>query len=168
MAESYASAGVWRGDAGGVAAQLAALAGAYAPRVVPVFGRPFGGEGEVLGDGLAEVVGDFPDEPSVEQVAFSHRVGGGPLHPAVRVGYLLGFGCPASLGCIECDLVGGVLLVVSGQGLVDGVVEVFGEGLAVLPAGDENSGWSRLAGGHVRLPGVVVLVEFERLAVHAG
>ena len=152
MAEPDASAGVWRGDGGGVAAQLAALAGAYAPRVVPVFGRPFGGEGEVLGDGLAEVIGDFPDEPSVEQVAFKRRVGGGPLHPAVRGSEILVCWFGASPARVETDRVRGLLLDASGQGLVDGVVEVFGEGLAVLPAGDENSGWSRLAGGHVRLP----------------
>ena len=63
---------------------------------------------------------------------------------------------------------GGVCSGVSGQGLVDGVVEVPGEGLAVLPAGECDGGWSGLAGGHVRLPGVAGFAECERLAVQAG
>ncbi len=44
--------------------------------------------------------------------------------------------------------------VVSGQGLVDGVRQVSGEGLVVLPAGDGDGGRAGLAGGDVRLPGV--------------
>ena len=62
---------------------------------------------------------------------------------------------------------GHALLVVSGQRLVDRVVEASGEGLVVLPAGDEDGGWSRLAGGYVRLPGTVVPAERQCLAVHA-
>ena len=62
----------------------------------------------------------------------------------------------------------GFLLGASGQRLVDGVVEVFGEGLAVLSAGECDGGLSGLVGGYVCLPGVVVLGEVERLAVHAG
>ena len=75
MAEPDASAGVGRGDGRGFVAQLVALVGADAPLVVLFGGCPVGGEGEVLGDRLAEVVGDFAYEPSVELVAFSFRVG---------------------------------------------------------------------------------------------
>ena len=53
---------------------------------------------------------------------------------------------------IETDGVGRALPVGSGQRLVDRVLEVSGEGPAVLPAGDEDGGWSWLAGGYVRLP----------------
>ena len=75
LAESDALAGlVWRNDGGGSAAQLAALVRADAPRAVPAF-SPFGGQGQVLGDGLAEIVGDAAGEPSVEQEAFARRVG---------------------------------------------------------------------------------------------
>ena len=73
----------WRGDGGGLVAQLATLIGIDLPRVVGVFARPLGGQGQILGDGPAEIVGDLVDEPSVEQIAFARRVGGGALHPAV-------------------------------------------------------------------------------------
>ena len=63
---------------------------------------------------------------------------------------------------------GGARLHFSGQRLVDRVVEAPGEGLAVLPAGDEDGGWPRLAGRNLRLPGAVVPAEFEWLSVHAG
>ena len=63
---------------------------------------------------------------------------------------------------------GGVCCGVSGQRLADRVVEALGEGLVVLPAGECDGGWSGLAGGHVRLPGVAGLGECEGLAVHAG
>ena len=97
-------------------------------------------EGEVLGDGLAEVVGDFVNEPSIELVAFSHRIWRGPLHPPVRIGNTLVCGFGASSVRIESDGVGGALLVGSCQWLVDRVVEAYGEGLAVLPAGDGDGG----------------------------
>ena len=57
---------------------------------------------------------------------------------------------------------------VSGQRLVDGVVEASGERLAVLTAGDGDGGWSWRVGWYVRLPGVVALVGCQWLAVHAG
>ena len=168
LAESDALAGlVWRNDGGGFPAQLAALVGADAPLVVLAFG-PLGGEGEVLVDGLAEVVGDAAGEPSVEQEAFARRVGCGPLHPAQRVGHLLRVRFRASSVRVEADRVCGSLLVVSGHGLVDRVVEASGEGLAVLPAGDGDDGWTRLACRDFRLPDAAGLAEFERLAVQAG
>ena len=75
MAESDSLAGVWRGDGSGFVAKLAAPVGVDPPRVVLCVGRPVGGESEVLGDGLAEIVGDIADEPSVKLVAFTHWVG---------------------------------------------------------------------------------------------
>ena len=69
-----------------------------------------GSKSEVLGYRPAEVVGDIVDEPSVELVTSTLRVGGGPLHPTVGVVDLLGLGCLASSGCIEGDRVGGILL----------------------------------------------------------
>ena len=169
LAEPDASAGaVWRGDGGGFPAPLAALIRADAPRAVPACGCPLGGQGQVLADGSAEIVGDVASEPSVEQVAFPCRVGGGPLHPATRGGEMLVCGSGASSVRIESDGVGHALPVVSGQRLVDLVVEVSGEELAVLPAGDEDCGWPRFVGGYVRLPGTVVLSECQCLAVHTG
>ena len=86
LAEPDATAGVfWRDDGGGFPAQLAALIGADAPLGFPAFRRPLGGQGQVLVDGSAEIVGDLPDEPPVEQEALTRRVGGGPLYPAVGV-----------------------------------------------------------------------------------
>ena len=153
LTEPDAPAGaVRRGDGGGFPAQLAALVRDDAPRVVPACGHPLGGQGQVLVDGLAEVVGDFAYEPSVEQEAFPRRVGGGAFHPAVRCGEMLvcWFGFPAAR--VEVDRGRGSWFGASGQGLVDRVFEVSGEGLAVLLAGDENGGWPRLACGYVRLP----------------
>ena len=153
LAESDASAdAVWRGDGRGFPAQLAALVRADAPRAIPACGRPLGGQGQVLGDGPAEIIGDLPDEPSVEQEAFTRRVGGGPLHPAVYGGKTLvcWFGFSASR--VEVDRERGSWFGVSGQRLVDRVVEAPGERLAVLPAGDGDGGFSRLVGGHACLP----------------
>ena len=162
LVKSDASAvAVRRGDGGGFAAKLAALVWADLPCVVPAFGRPLGGQGQVLVNGLAEVVGHVADEPSVELVAFARRIGGGPLHPAVRGRDLLVSWFGVSAVCVERDRVGGVWLRVSGQRSVDRVLEASGEGLVVLPAGDEDGGWPRLTGEDLRLPGVVDLAELE-------
>ena len=169
LVEPDALAGaVRRVDGGGFPAQLAALIGADAPRAVPACGRPVGGQGQVLVDGLAEIIGDLPDEPSVEQEALARRVGGGALHPAVWGGETLVFWFWFSASRVEVDRERGSWFRGSYRRLVDRVVEVSGEGLAVLPAGDGDGGWSRLAGGHLRLPGAVVPGEFERLAVQTG
>ena len=169
LVEPDASAGaVWRGDGGGFPAQLAALVGADAPCAVPACGRPVGGQGQVPGDRPAEIVGDFADEPSVEQEAFTSRVGGGPIHPAVRGGETLVSWFGFSSACVEVDRERGSWFGASGQCLVDRVVKAPGERLPVLPAGDEDDGLSRLMGGHVRLPGFAGLAEFERLAVQTG
>ena len=136
MVEFNAAGTVWRGDGGGFVAQLAAPVGADGPRGSGVFTGPVGGERDVFSDGCAEVVGDLPGEPSVELVAVAGRIGGGPLGPAVRVGDLLVFGLGVSLSCVEGDCMGGVCSGVSGQWLADRVVEVLGEGLIVLSAGD--------------------------------
>ena len=157
-----------RGDGGLLLAELAAVVGADAPRVVGLFGRPVGGEGEALVDGLAEVVGDAAGEPSVEPVALACGVGGGPLDSAVRCGEMLICGFGASAARIESNCVGRALLIFSDQRLVDRVVEASGEGLAVLAAGDEDGGLSGLAGGDLRPPGLVVLAERQCLPVHAG
>ena len=75
LVESDAAGAVWRGDGGGFVAELAAFVWVDSPGGVGGFAGPFGGEGEVFGDGLAEVVGDFVDKPSVELVAAAGRVG---------------------------------------------------------------------------------------------
>ena len=169
LVESDAPAGaVWRGDGGGLVAQLAALVGADAPLGVPACGRPVGGQGQVLADGPAEVVGDLAGEPPVEQEAFPRRVGVGALHPAVRGGDMLVCWHGASSACVEAGRERGSWLRSSCQRLVDRVPEAPGEGLAVLPARDENSCLSGLAGGHVRLPGAVAPGERQCLAVQAG
>ena len=147
---------------------LAALVGVDFPRVVGVFEGPFGGEGKVLGDGSAEVVGDLPDEPSVELVAVACRVGGGPPGPAVRGGDTLVCGFGASHSCVEVDRQCRASFGVPGQGLVDGVVQVLGEWLVVLSAGECDGGWSGLVGGSLRLPGVAGLGERQCLAIDAG
>ena len=154
----------WGGDGGLLSAELAALVGVDGPSAW----RPVGGENEVLGDGLAEVVGDVAGEPSVELVAFACRVRGGPLHPAVWGGEILICWFGVSSVRIKSDFVSGSLLVVSGQCLVDRVAEAPGERLIVLFAGDGDGGWSGLAGGDFRLPGVVFPGECQCLAVHAG
>ena len=71
LVEPDAASGRWRGDGGGFLTELAALVGVGAPGGVGVFAGPFGGEGEILGDGLAEVLGDVAGELSVELVAFA-------------------------------------------------------------------------------------------------
>ena len=168
LAEPDASAGVWRGDSGLLPAHLAALVWVDSPRVVGVLACPFGGEGEVFCDGFAEVVGDFANEPSVEQVAFARRVGRRSLHSTVRVGDLLQVRRLASSCCVEADRVCGACLCVSGQLLVDRVAEASVEGLAVLFADDSDGGLSRFVGGSLDLPGSVLFAEFHWLAVHAG
>ena len=169
LAEPDAPAGaVRRGDGGGFPAQLAALIGADAPRAVPACRRPSGGQGQVLVDGPAEIVGDLPDEPSVEQETVTRRVGGRPLHPAVWGGKTLVCWYGASSARVEMDRERRSWFGSSRQRPVDRIVEASGERLAVLPAGDEDDGFSRLAGGHVHLPRVVVLAERQCLAVHAG
>ena len=131
---------VWRGDGGLLPSCLAAFVGVDFPRVVGVFEGPFGGEGEVLGDEFAEVVGVLPDEPSVEPVAVACRVGGGAPGPAVRGREILVCGFGTSLSCVEVDRQCRASFGVSGQRLVDGVVEVLGEGLSVLFAGECDGG----------------------------
>ena len=143
---------VRRGDDGGFPAQLAALVGADAPRIVSAFLGPFGGQGQVPGDGLAEIVGDLPDEPSVEQEALARRVGGGPLHSPIRSSELLVCWFGFSAARVEVDRECGSWFGGSCQRLVGRVRKAPDEGLPVLPAGDEDGGLSRLAGGYVRLP----------------
>ena len=140
LAEPDASAGVWRGDGRGLVAQLAALVGADAPRAVPACGRPLGGQGQVLVDGPAEVVGDFAGEPSVEQEAFARRVGGRPLHPAVSGGEMLVCWFRASSVRVESDRERGSWLNALRQRLVDRVVEAHAERLAVLPPDECDGG----------------------------
>ena len=130
----------WRSDGGFLSAQLAALVGVDAPRVAGAFACPVGGEGEVVGDRFAEVVGDFTDEPSVELVAFARRIGRRPLDPAVWVGDILVPGFGVSSVCLEADCVAGFCVRISCQWLVDGVTEASGEGVAVLSAGDKDGG----------------------------
>ena len=168
MAEFDAVGSRWRSNRGLLSSCLAAFVGVDFPGVVGVFEGPFGGEGEVLGDGFAEVVGGVAGEPSVELVAVAYRVGGGSFGPAVRGGDILVFGFGACFACVEGDCMGGVCSGVSGQRLVDRVVQALGEGLTVLSASECDGGWSGLAGGYVRLPGVAGLVEFEGLTVQAG
>ena len=127
-----------------------------------------GGKGEIFSDGLAEVVGDFTNEPPVELVTFTHRVRRRPLNPAIRIGDLLWVRCFASFDGIESDLVSGALFSVSGQWPIDHVIEAFGERLAVVFANDGDDCWTRLVSGYVRLPGVVFLAERQCVAVHAG
>ena len=100
MVESSAVGSRWWCDGGLLASCLAAFVGVDFPRVVRVVEGPFGGEGEVLGDGLAEIVGDLSDEPSVELVALAYRVGGRPLDPPVRVCDLLLVLRRVSAGCV--------------------------------------------------------------------
>ena len=168
MVEFDAIGVCWRGDGGLLSAQLAALVGVDFPRVVRVLARPFGGEGEVLVDGFAEVVGNVVDKPSVELVAFARRVGGGALDPSVRVVDLLRVRCLASSCRVEADCVTGFCAGASGQGLIDGVAETFGERLIVLFANDGNGGFSGFVGGYVCSPGAADLAKCQCFAVQAG
>ena len=127
-----------------------------------------GGKGEILSDGLAEVVGDFTNEPPVELVTFTHRVRRRPLNPAIRIGDLLLVRCFASFGGIESDLVSGALFSVSGQWPFDHVIEAFGERLAVVFANDGDDCWTRLVSGRLRLPGIVFFAQSEWQTVQAG
>ena len=68
---------------------------------------PFGGEGEVVCDGVAEIAGDLSDEPSVEKIAFTHWIGRRSLRPAIRVGDLLWVRCRAFFANCEVDRVTG-------------------------------------------------------------
>lgn len=68
---------------------------------------PFGGEGEVVCDGVAEIAGDLSDEPSVEKIAFTHWIGRRSFRPAIRVGDLLWVRCRASFANCEVDRVTG-------------------------------------------------------------
>ena len=168
MAEPDASPGaVRRGDGRGFVACLAALVGADAPRTVPAF-SPLGGQGQVLGHRLAEIIGDLVDEPPVEQITFTLRVGGGPLRPAVWGGEILVFRFGISSARVEVDRKRGSWFGVSSQRLVDRVVKASGEGLAVLPAGDEDDGLPWFESRNLHLPGAVFPAEHQCLAVHAG
>ena len=169
MAEPDALAGaVWRGDGGGFPAQLTTFVGADTPRVVRVLACPFGGEGEVACDGLAEVIRDFANEPPVELVAFTYGVGRRPFRSAIRVGDLLRVRCRASFACIEVDCMASFRLGISGQGLVDGVFQASGERFAVLLPGNGDGCLSRLTGRNLCLQGAAFLAECQRLAVQAG
>ena len=168
LVEPDAASGYWWGDGGGFLTELAALVGVDSPGGVGVFAGPFGGEGEILGDGPAEIVGDVAGEPSVELVAFARRVGGGALDSAVDWLDVLVLRGRASFARVEMDCIGGALLDLSGQGLVDRVAEASGEGLIALFSGDSDDGLLGSVGGHVRLPGILISGEVEWLAVQAG
>ena len=91
----------------GVQGEQDALVGVYSPRFVWVLVCPFGGEGEVVCDGVAEIAGDLSDEPSVGKIAFTHWIGRRSLRPAIRVGDLLWVRCRASSANREVDCVTG-------------------------------------------------------------